>query len=229
MTPSRSSEIDSQAAILSLPQFPSQLYSALDLNRLTVFTIALLRERNLATSIENIAVANFRMFPKRFAMIGFASFPDVSRVNRALLQLRPKYRNWATGNARIGWTLTGPGEAEAASVRSRLERRDTDFQSTDVPTPERKSEEIARRTVDSRKEVKRIRDSSLFAKSQAGWTNVSSLEVFDVLGAYTHTPAAILKKRLRELRQAAVDADDREIIKFLDDTGDRFSLLFLKR
>jgi hypothetical protein len=228
MTRSKSLEIESPKAILSLPEFPSASYSALDLNRLTVFTIALLREKNFATSIENIAVANFRMFPKRFAMIGFPNFPDVSRVNRALLQLRPKYRNWATGNARLGWTLTGPGEAEATAVRSRLSGAQDGSPNTPLP-PERKSEDIARRTVDSTRDVQRIRASSLFAKSQAGWVGVSSLEVFDVLDAYTHTPATVLKKRLRELRQAAVDADDRDVIDFLDDTADRFSLLFAKR
>src|SRR4051812_31232242 len=109
MTRFSSHEIESSEAILSLPNYPEESYDSIDLNRLTVFTIAFLRKRNFATSIEHIAVADFRMFPKRFAMIGFPEFPDISRVNRALLQLRPKYRNWATGNARLGWTLMRPG------------------------------------------------------------------------------------------------------------------------
>lgn len=220
--------LETRDAILALAPFPSSAYESVDLNRLTVFTIHLLRDRNLRASIENIAVANFRQFPKRFCMIGFEEFPDISRVNRALLQLRPKYRNWATGNTRLGWTLTIAGEAEARAIKEQLERTGPLPGNQNTSAPPLRAED-ATRTIDSAGELRRLRASNLYRKAQAGWEGVSTLEVFDVLGTYTHTPAPVLKKRLRELRQLAFDAKDRELIAFFDEIAERFSLLFVKR
>lgn len=221
--------VGSREAILSLPTYPAAAYEALDLNRLTVYTILLLRERSLAASIENIAVANHTQFPKRFSLIGFPEFPDISRVNRALLQLRPKYRNWATGNTRMGWTLTVAGEAEARAIQELLARSKEG--STKATNLEQKVavDAASVRTIDFAGELRRLRESSLFKKAQEGWSGVSTLEVFDVLGAYTHTPAPALKKRLRELRQFAVDSSERDLVEFLDEIATRFSLLFVKR
>src|SRR2546426_9038495 len=101
---------------MDLKPYPLDQYGNIDLNRLTVFTIYLLNKRDIPTTLENIGVANFRMFPRRFAMVGFPDYPDVTRVNRALLQLRPKYRNWAMGNAKLGWQLTVAGEEEAKAL-----------------------------------------------------------------------------------------------------------------
>src|SRR3989454_11226835 len=105
---------------MDLKPYPLDQYGNIDLNRLTVFTIYLLNKRDIPTTLENIGVANFRMFPRRFAMVGFPDYPDVTRVNRALLQLRPKYRNWAMGNAKLGWHLTVAGEEEAKALLRKL-------------------------------------------------------------------------------------------------------------
>lgn len=229
MTPVVPRSPETREAILSLPTYPVSVYEKVDLNRLTVYTIYLLRERSLSASIENIAVANHRQFPKRFSMVGFPEYPDISRVNRALLQLRPKYRNWATGNTRLGWQLTVAGEAEARVIRDHLAEPANTRGAGLAPEFRDVIDAAATRTVDVARELRRVRDSNLFAKAQAGWEGVSTLEVFDVLGAYTHTPAPVLKKRLRELRQQSVDANERELVTFLDEISERFSLLFVRR
>lgn len=219
--------LDSREVILGLSAYDTSAYESIDLNRLTVFSISLLRDRDLPTSIENIAVANLRQFPRRFAMVGYPQFPDTSRVSRSLLQLRPKYRNWATGTARSGWVLTQAGEAEAKAVAALLEQ--AEMNGHVLPRSETRpvTEAAAKRSIDFAAEIRRVRATGLFRKSRVDWNDAANIEAFDVLGAYTHTPSRALRRRLRELKQIAVDADDEELGEFLRQVGKRYSSLFL--
>jgi hypothetical protein len=214
--------------ILQLTAYPPSAYRNIDLNRLTLFTIQLLDSTNVPATLEHISVANFRLFPVRFAMVGFKEYPDVSRVNRALLQLRPKYRNWATGNATAGWALTPAGVIEAKRVAGRLASvgAETD---DDEPNLEPEDAGIAKRTVDAGEDIARIRRSSLFSKYQQGWTGAGTLEVFDVLEAYSHTPPETLRRKLGRLRATAVQVGDHEMDDFLKELGDRYTNLFQRR
>lgn len=219
--------IDSREAILGLTAYDTSAYETVDLNRLTVFSISILGDRDLPTSLENIAVANYRQFPRRFAMIGYPEFPDASRVSRALLQLRPKYRNWATGNTRTGWVLTQAGEAEAVAVATLLDQSGR-IQLTSPRSETRLvTEPAAKRSIDFASEIRRIRETDLFRKSRSDWGDSGNIEVFDVLGAYTHTPSKALRRRLRELKQIAIDAEDAELGEFLAQIGKRFGSLFI--
>lgn len=213
--------------MMSLKPFPATQYAELDLNRLTVFTIDLLNELSVPTTLENIAVANFRMFPKRFAMVGFPDYPDIARVNRALLQLRPKYRNWAVGKTKLGWQLTPAGREESRALRRKLGKSpgDVKIAPADVE-PEASGKN--KRTIYPEETVARLRESNLFSKYRDHWRGVEPLEVFDVLEAYTHTPAAALRHKLRLLRSTASAAGSADIVEFLNALEQRFAMIFNK-
>lgn len=211
--------------ILALSPFPTEKYASIDLNRLTTYTIDILGTLDIPSSIENIAVANHRMFPRRFAMVGFPEYPDLVRVNRALLQLGPKYRNWATGIAKLGWSLTQGGIAEAEAVSKRLKQDGSDLSPTVQDLHAEPSGHLAR-TLHGETAITRIRSTSLFEKSLDGWKDVSALEVFDVLESYTHTPAKVLRSKLRRLKTVAADMKDKEVETFLDQVAQRFPTLF---
>src|ERR1700730_2552561 len=76
------------------------------LPHLTAYSIHWLTEWEIPTTYENIGVLNARLFPAEFALVGFLEFPDVMRTNRTLLQMRPKYRGFATSDPRRGVFLT---------------------------------------------------------------------------------------------------------------------------
>jgi hypothetical protein len=214
--------------LLRLPSVPASIYSEIDLNRLTVYSIFRLKQLDVPCTIENIAVANYKMFPRRFAMVGFPEYPDISRVNRALLQLRPKYRNWATGNTRLGWALTASGVAEAQAIANQITaRRDSD-KGEKMDALEAEPAGVMGRTIHAEGVLKRIHESTLFAKWKDDWREVSALEVFDVLDAYTHTPTSVLRSKTRELRRVAHDQGAKDIVQFLDAVIERFPTLFNK-
>ncbi|MGK2962569.1 MAG: hypothetical protein ACSLFK_10550 [Gemmatimonadaceae bacterium] len=212
--------------ILSLPTHPARSYEDFDLNRLVVFVISSLDQMDVPATLENIAVAAHRLFPKRFALVGYPQFPDAVRVSRALLQLRPKYRNWATGKTRIGWSLNETGTAQARAVARALSASSSEpHELTDDDTAPEKDVR-GDRTFGQDAELARIRRTALFAKYHANWNGAAVLEVFDVLNAYTHTPAAQLNKKLRELKSAAAEAGDDETLEFLKKLRTQFAAVF---
>jgi hypothetical protein len=219
----------STSALDGLKPFAPTRYASVDLNRLTAFTISLLNELDVPTTLENIAVANFRMFPKRFAMVGYPEYPDIARVSRALLQLRPKYRNWATGKTKLGWQLTNAGVAEARVIREKLADNSTSDDRLVPSDLEAEGGGKNRRTIHPEDTTIRIRSSPLFLKYTQGWKEVDPLEVFDVLEAYTHTPADALRHKLRRMRSAAASVGDKQVVEFLDELSKRFALLFERR
>ena len=86
------------------------------LAHLTAYSISWLTTWEIPTTYENIIVVNGRLFPAQFALVGFPEFPNALRTNNSLLQMRPKYRGFATSDPRKGVFLTEKGR-EAAATR----------------------------------------------------------------------------------------------------------------
>src|SRR5208283_3197203 len=83
---------------------------------LTAYSVYWLIQWDIPTTYENVSVLNGRLFPADFSMQGFPELPDAFRTNRSLLQMRPKYRGFATSDPREGVHLTEKGKTEAIAV-----------------------------------------------------------------------------------------------------------------
>jgi len=81
---------------------PRDRTSAFSLAHLTAYTVYWLNNWDIPTTYENISVLNARLFPNDFGLSGFPDLPDAMRTNRTLLQMRPKYRGFATSDPRKG-------------------------------------------------------------------------------------------------------------------------------
>lgn len=199
-------------------QFPSSSYANMDNNRLAVYAINLLDENGIPRTQEALAVAVFLMFPDKFSMVGFPQYPDIERVNRTLLQLAPKYRNWATGNRHVGYTLTETGYSVLRQTNQLLQR--PELQPSKKRTPKE-------RTRDPMTEVKEIERSLLFQ----GFTkkeNINSKEYafWQLLQAFPYTPKQALEDRFRSMKEAARLAGRKDVMVFLDWVHKTYSALF---
>src|SRR3972149_6090882 len=87
-----------KGGLLKLRPFPTSRYERYALTSLTACCVCWLQRWRITTSLENVAVASHRMFPVKFAMVGWPQLPDITRTNRSVLQMRPKYRNLATSS-----------------------------------------------------------------------------------------------------------------------------------
>ncbi|MFQ5910496.1 MAG: hypothetical protein ACE5IJ_07220 [Thermoplasmata archaeon] len=197
-------------------------YVDIDLNRLATFAIYLLTESRIVPTLENLVVALFRLFPEKFSLPGFSEYPDATRGNRALLQLRPKYRNWAVKSSAEGYVLTELGHRVAKQTRDLLNspvRERTNRRS--VPSPPRTLYEgIARN----------IRRSTAFRKFTAGEGGaVARPEIFELLGAVPYTPVRILRSKLYDWAQLAQQAEDTKMLDFLEWMNRKFPEVFSNR
>lgn len=187
---------------------PEPNYSNMDNNRLAVHAIGLLEENGMPRTQEAVTVALFLMFPDKFSLVGFPMYPDTERVNRTLLQLGPKYRNWVTGNRHVGYTLNDAGRHVLEQARRLLLQPELQAPVKRAPAP---------RTRDPEAEVAEIARSSLF-RAYAGPGSPSPREddFWELMQAFPYTPKRALRNRLREMREAARLASRNDLVQFLD-------------
>ncbi len=203
--------------------YATDAYTTLKLNDLAAYSINHLQRNGIVVTFENVVVALFLMFPKKFCLSGFEEYPDAARVNRTLLQLRPKYRNYAVGNATRGFVLTERGKRAAISTEELL--HEVSHQGA-VKTKSELGRRIAPRTRYDR-EVLAITGSSAYSKYTAGRVDeIQRSEIFDLLSAAPYTPSRMLKKRMDDLRQIARDHNDVDVTNFLDMVVEKFSEIF---
>src|SRR5438105_610710 len=97
------SDIKHERDLVKIGAKRADAYESIALTSLTAYTLHWLSKWQLRRTIEAIAILNWRLFPEKFAMVGFREYPDAFRTNRSLLQMQPKYRNLLTGAAITGF------------------------------------------------------------------------------------------------------------------------------
>ena len=190
-----------------LEAFPIGKYKKMDLDRLAVYTLSILQEDDIPLYFDYIVVALFRLFPQKFSLVNFDEYPDSDRVEKVLLHLKPRDRNWATGTVKMGYVLTETGREVAKQTKEFLKHPEM-----------QKGPKISHilRTASPENEIEEVRQSELYKK----WTGesknkIGEYDIWAFLHAVPYTPKALLRKYLRELKQSAEEINDGEVINFL--------------
>lgn len=201
--------------------FPESSYREVDLTGLAAYSISRLHDLSVPITFENLVVTLFRLFPAKFSLVGFSQYPDAARVGRTLLQLGPKYRNWARGSVQKGFVLTEAGVAKARAVTNVLA-------GAGVHQRQRTQHKPLPRTMDLSKDISTIEQSALYKKwtSNGELDRGDSIELFDLLGAYAYTPPRVLRDRLKLLESIATQVNRPDIVEFLDAVRKEFAEQF---
>ncbi|NIM06359.1 MAG: hypothetical protein GTO55_08120 [Armatimonadetes bacterium] len=198
------------------------------MDNLAAYGIAVLDGQSIPLTIENIAVALFRLFPAKFAMVGFPQYPDGMRANRTLLHMQPKYRNFATGSAKRGFSLTSTGRSVAEATKALLEQHVV----SSLETAETQTETLAAgepygaraRTVHDEDLVARVRDSMLYDQYlREGLESALGMDFLGMLGVFSPTPKNVVKRELSHLEGAAERQGDETVLAFLRECRKKFS------
>jgi hypothetical protein len=211
--------------ILKLVPFAVAKYDDLSLATLTAYSAYWLTQWGLPTTLENVAVLNFKLFPTKFAMTGWAQFPDVNRANRSVLQMRPKYRNFATSITNKGIFLNERGIEEAQALMKRLGNPAFGDGSTpNVELPIARVRGSGRpTTVHAEDLVARVKKSRLFQSYREGrWSEVEAIDLINFLEVYDHTPGEEKRRRLKTFQSAAKELKDDEMLQFLENVASKF-------
>lgn len=153
--------IHDEGQIGKITPYSDAHYEHIDLTGLATFVLRWLQERNIPPTFENVVVTMFNMFPAKFSLHGFPDHPDAARAGRTLMQLGPKYRNWARGSVQKGFVLTESGRSKAESVQRAL-----DELPQGRPAVQRKPS--TPRTMDLSRELRPVEESPLFKKWKEG-------------------------------------------------------------
>ena len=208
-------ETNSPTILSDLIAYDSSLYENIDLTGLAAFALHTLHQRNIPTTFENVVVTLYRLFPKKFSLEGYPEYPDATRANRTLMQLTPKYRNWARGTVQKGYVLTEKGSSKVGIVRRALEGQQPI--TTKLPQPN------VPRTMDLSKELGLLEQSSLFQRWREGkLAEGTTLEFLDLTGAFAYTPARVLRERMGSLENAARQIGRADLIEFLQSVKRQF-------
>lgn len=85
-------------------------YFNLDKDRLVLYVINLLENNKIEPTYDKIVVASYKIFPKKFSLIGFPEYPDGKNIHDCLFHLTYKTKSWLTGNPQSGYKITNKGQ-----------------------------------------------------------------------------------------------------------------------
>lgn len=212
--------------LLRVDPKPRDRTSVFSLAHLTAYTVYWLNSWGIPTTYENISVLNGRLFPGDFTLSGFPELPDAMRSNRCLLQMRPKYRGFATSDPRKGVHLTEKGRDIVARVIDCIGAPTFEGKTmaldASVPDP-RRSTKNRERTYSPAQLIEDRRSRLLFRRFKEGRLGEAEVvHLLGLLGLYDHTPAVEVRREFKKLREAAVEIQDSEFAEFLDKTADKF-------
>ena len=210
--------MNTKKIIAGLKKFPVANYGDFDLDRLVVYTLLVLEENKVLLYFDFIAVALFKLFPRKFSMANFSQYPDTNRISKALRRLTDqKRKDWATGNIENGFYLTDLGRETAKQVSNLLKNSIQKGKHKSIIIGKSRGKSLS-------DDIKEIKVSEAFQK----WflnEDVNNHEFFAFLKAAPYTPKELLVEHLKQLKLSATTMKDKEVIEFLAWLEKKFSNL----
>lgn len=196
-----------------LQPLPHESYARIDLDHLLMYAVGHLKEIGVDLCFENIVVAVYRLFPKKFALVGYPEYPDAKRTHKCLRRCTYKTTRWLGGKERQGFTLTERSPAVIKKSCSMLS----------VPgVAVGRSTSITRR---KERILAELESSAAYLKATRG--EIDSITDGDfcfMLQGTLDSSGETLRANLDALRTYAEEQDRRDILRVLEVLGKRFAM-----
>ena len=204
--PEQRASMASQRKILDrLKAYPAHLYEGVNLNWLVLVAGAAVEDSGIGLSFEHVVVAAFRLFPKKFSLLGYPEHPDAKRVHDALWRCAYKNRQWLMGKTSQGFAFTQRGRQELEVAKKALESESGSVKKTYSQT--RRFEKL----------LAEVQASPAYTKyERADRDKVTDSECCHVLQGTLDSDRRVLRDNLAKLRQMAADLEQTEIVTFMD-------------
>jgi hypothetical protein len=181
-------------------------YLSIDKDRLILIVIDYLNSKNIEITFDKLTVAAFKLFPKKFSLIGFPEYPDAKTVNDCVFLHCVKTKKWVSGNAQTGYKITEKGQyfLEEAKKMLKGEIKTTRKYGT---IPQRKEVtfiKILKKTIAYKKYVQNKKE------------DISNYEILEALRVPERESKEIVENHLRKYLEYANKISDSEAIAFLE-------------
>jgi|TARA_B100001971_G_C18250640_1_gene577916 hypothetical protein len=191
-------------------------YENANLNELINFAIGMVSDLKKEIITEDIIVAAYLLFPKKFSMQGYEKYPDSVRINRRVVDLRD--RGFIHGSNAQGYKLSTKGEKEFERL-NKIFKLGKSIQGRGNRTGRKDERSRASRF------LKHIKQSDAYKKfkSQKNVTDISEYEFRSLLMCPMETPPNKLRQSLGELQDQVRIVGNNEILEFLENCRSQFT------
>ncbi len=190
--------------LLKLSQLDQKTYQNVSLDHLIMYAISVLNEKGINLSYENIVVAAFQLFPKKFQLLGFPEYPDGKRVHDCLFHCTFKTKQWLGGKTRQGFIITDRSKIYISEAENLLFGGSQ--QRSKGKSQTRRKEFVLAEVEQSsayHKYINKLSDS------------ITEAELCFLLQGTLDTPKKILQDNLRTLKDFALEAQNEDVASFL--------------
>ncbi len=189
--------------INDLPKFNPEIYTQIALNDLVIYSVNYLFDQGIEITTEDIVASCFLLFPKRFSLRKYPTWPDSTVVNKRWLDCRNK--GWITGSAAHGFKMTPEGIKIAEKVGKALGgQRPLHGVPAEMKTR-------AGRFVHSIE----TSDAFLQYRKPANNSKISEFDFRSMLLCTMESSASTLEKNLRLFKQYVSIYDRKDLLEFL--------------
>jgi len=96
-------------------------YSALNKDRLVLFAVEFLHSKKIEPTFDKVVAATFKLFPKKFALIGFPEYPDGRTIYYCVYNHCTLTNKWLIGSVQSGFKVTDKGGYYLEETKKMLE------------------------------------------------------------------------------------------------------------
>ena len=187
-------------------------YLALDKDRLVLFAVGFLETRKIEPTFDKVVAAAFRLFPKKFSLIGFPEYPDGRTIYYCVYNHCTLTKKWLSGNVQSGFRITDRGKYFLGETKKMLEGK--------IKVTRKYS------IVAKRKEltfVNLLKKTEAYKKFVSGKRErITQSEILDALKTHGNSKD-LIEKHLRKYLEYARRIDDLDAKKFLQFLKHRLS------
>jgi len=196
--------------VIKLTTVKEEKYVNVDLDHLMIYAMGELSKLKVDMSFENGVIAAFKLFPKKFALVGYPEYPDSDRVMNCLNRcVKPKL--WLNGRPRQGFILNERSNKYIIETEHLLNGF-TQGKSKTFSKTRRKELIIAE-----------LMKAQAYAKYINGQGNlITESEMCNLLQGTLDSDKPILRDNLASLKLFSEELERVEVNKFLDWLGERF-------
>ena len=197
--------------IKKLKSFDEAKYENIDLDHLIMYVMGQLEKVGVDLSFENAVVAAFKLFPKKFSLLGFPEYPDSNRVEQCLWRCTYKTKQWLGGKSRQGFNIT---------ERSRIFIQETEYLLKGLSPKKTRATSQTRR-----KEVilAEVMSSPAYVKYTKGQSDsITEADFCFLLQGTLDSFRETLKENLISLKKFTQELRQKDILMFLEWLEQRF-------
>jgi hypothetical protein len=181
-------------------------YAHINNDRLILYAVELLEENRIEPTFEKVVLVAFKLFPKRFSLLGFPEHPDAKTVYYSLLHIAYYKRGWLSGNMKSGYNVTSKGKQILSQILTAMSGK-VYVKKEVASRPERKEVYF----------VGLLKKSSAFQKYISGKADeLTELEIRVMLRTRMDTPSEILRENFEKDLQYAQRIGESKVVEFLD-------------